>query len=143
MKHVSILPLHEATLTSIDSSHQLFSRVNDFMKYQGKPPFYDINIVGFEKNKQLGLYNIYSDKTIAQVQKTDVIVIPLLCGNFKKAIKENQKYTDWLLRQYHNSCEIVCLCVGSFYLASTGLLTEKKCVVHWSAKTEFARCFLK
>src|ERR1044072_6852262 len=100
MKHVSILPLYDATLTSIDSSYQLFSRVNDFMKYRGKPPFYNIEIVGIEKKTQLGIYNISSNKTIAQVKKTDVIVLPLLCGDFKKAIKENQKYTSWLLTQY-------------------------------------------
>lgn len=143
MKHVSILPLYDATLTSIDSSYQLFSRVNDFMKYQGKPPFYNIEIVGTEKNTQLGIYSISNDKTIEQVTNTDVIVIPLLCGNFKKAINENQKYTEWLLNQYNNGSEIVCLCVGSFYLASTGLLDEKKCAVHWAAKNEFAEYFPK
>ena len=141
MKHVSILPLYDATLTSIDSSYQLFSRVNDFMSYQGKPPFYNIEMVGLEKNTQLGLYNINNNKTIAEVKKTDVIVLPLLCGNFKKAIEENQKYTQWLLHQYQNGSEIVCLCVGSFYLASTGLLDDRKCAVHWAAKNEFAQLF--
>ena len=68
MKHVSILPLFDATLTSIDSSHQLFSRVNDFMKYQGKPLFYDVEIVGLTKSTALsnGLYTISADKTISQ-----------------------------------------------------------------------------
>ena len=141
MKHVSILPLYDATLTSIDSSYQLFSRVNDFMSYQGKPPFYNIEMVGLEKSTQLGLYNINNNKTIAEVKKTDVIVLPLLCGNFKKAIEENQKYTQWLLHQYQNGSEIVCLCVGSFYLASTGLLDDRKCAVHWAAKNEFAQLF--
>lgn len=143
MKHISILPLYDATLTSIDSSYQLFNRVNDFMKYQGKAPFYNIEIVGTEKNTQLGIYSINSDKTIEQVKNTDIIVIPLLCGNFKKAISENQKYTEWLLNQYNNGAEIICLCVGSFYLASTGLLDEKKCAVHWAAKNEFAEYFPK
>lgn len=143
MKHVSILPLYDATLTSIDSSFQLFSRVNDFMRYGGKSPFYDVEIVGVENNTQLGMYNISSNKTIAQVKKTDVIVLPLLCGNFVKAITENEKYTNWLLTQYHNSAEIVCLCVGSFYLASTGLLNGKKCAIHWAAKNEFASMFPK
>jgi len=143
MKHVSIIPLYDATLTSIDSSFQLFSRVNDFLKYQRKPAFYDIEIVGTEKNTQLGMYSINSNKTIADVKKTDVIVLPLLCGNFTKAIEENQKYTSWLLQQYHNGAEIVCLCVGSFYLASTGLLDGKKCAVHWAARNEFAGLFPK
>src|SRR5690349_11831865 len=87
MKHISILPLYDATLTSIDSTYQLFSRVNDFMRYQGKELFYDIEIVGLDQNTQLGIYNISSNKTIGEVNKTDVIVLPLLCGNFMKAIE--------------------------------------------------------
>jgi transcriptional regulator GlxA family with amidase domain len=143
MKHVSILPLYDATLTSIDSSHQLFSRVNDFMKYQGKPRFYDVEIVGLAKNTKLsnGLYTISVDKIISEVKKTDVIVVPLLCGNFKNAIEENRKYTDWLIGQFNHGAEIVCLCVGSFYLASTGLLRGQNCAVHWAAKKEFKEMF--
>lgn len=143
MKHVSILPLYDGTLTSIDSSHQLFNRVNDFMKYQGKPPFYDIEVVGLTDNTKFsnGLYTISSDKTIHQIKKTDVIVLPLLCGNFKTAIRENKQYTDWLITQYKNGAEIVCLCVGSFYLASTGLLDNKKCAIHWAAENEFKEMF--
>jgi transcriptional regulator GlxA family with amidase domain len=143
MKHVSILPLYDATLTSIDSSHQLFSRVNDFMHYQGKQSFYDIEIVGLSENTESskGLYTINTNKTIGQVKKTDLIVLPLLCGDFKKAIQENRAYTDWLISQYHEGAEIVCLCVGSFYLASTGLLDHKKCAVHWAVKNEFKEFF--
>ena len=137
------MPLYDATLTSIDSSHQLFSRVNDFMRYQGKSPFYDIEVVGLAKSIKLsnGLYTISADKTISQIERTDVIVLPLLCGNFKKAIRENEKYTDWLINQYHKGTEVVCLCVGSFYLASTGLLDNRKCAVHWAARNEFKEMF--
>jgi transcriptional regulator GlxA family with amidase domain len=143
MKHVSILPLYDATMASIDSSYQLFNRVNDFMKYQNKSPYYNVEIVGVTKNTELskGLYNICADNTIDKISKTDVIVLPLLCGDFKKAISENEKYTDWIRTQYHNNTEIVCLCVGSFYLASTGLLDDKKCAVHWAAKNEFKGMF--
>lgn len=143
MKHVSILPLYDATMTSIDSSYQLFSRVNDFMRYQGKPAFYDIEITGLTRDTKLngGLYSISANKSIADVTKTDVVVIPLLCGDFKRAIEENAKYTPWLIDQYNNGAEIVCLCVGSFYLASTGLLDNRQCVVHWAAKNEFAAMF--
>ena len=143
MKHVSILPLYDSTLTSIDSSHQIFTRVNDFMKYQGKPPFYNVEIVGVAKNVKLGdnLYTISANKTLDQVKKTDVIVLPLLCGDFPRAITRNKKYSDWLIRQYNRSAEIVCLCVGSFFLASTGLLNDRKCAVHWAAKNEFRSMF--
>jgi transcriptional regulator GlxA family with amidase domain len=143
MKHVSILPLYDSTLTSIDSSHQLFSRINDFMKYQGKLPFYEIEIVGVKKETKLnnGLYHIHSDKTIDEISKTDVVVVPLLCGDFPKAILKNEGYKEWIITQYCNNAEIVCLCVGSFFLASTGLLKERKCAVHWAAKNEFKTMF--
>lgn len=143
MKHISILPLYDSTLTSIDSTHQMLTRVNDFMKYQGKSPFYNVEIVGLKKETKLneGLYSVYADKTINQIEKTDVIILPLLCGDFPKAISKNKKYSDWVIAQYHNNAEIVCLCVGSFFLASTGLLNERKCAVHWAAKNEFKAMF--
>jgi transcriptional regulator GlxA family with amidase domain len=75
------------------------------------------------------------------VTKSDVIVIPLLCGNFPRAIKENAVYRDWVVSKYHEGAEIVCLCVGSFFLASTGLLNEKRCSIHWAAKHEFHEMF--
>ena len=113
------------------------------MKYQGKPPFYNVEIVGVEKMTQLnnGLYHIHTDKTINEIAKTDVIVIPLLCGDFPEAISKNKKYKEWIIAQYHNNAEVVCLCVGSFFLASTGLLKDKKCAVHWAAKNEFKTMF--
>jgi transcriptional regulator GlxA family with amidase domain len=143
MKHISILPLYDATLTSIDSAHQLFSRVNDFMHYQGKPDFYQVEVVGMERNikQNGGLYAICADKTIDEIKKTDVIVIPLLCGDFRETILKNERYTEWVTTQYNNNAEIVCLCVGSFFLASTGLLKGRKCAVHWAAKNEFKARF--
>ena len=113
------------------------------MKYQGKPPFYDVEIVGLGQNVKLngGLYNIHPDKTIFQIEKTDVIVLPLLCGDFAEAISKNKKYKDWVIAQYANNAEIVCLCVGSFFLASTGLLKDSKCAVHWAAQNEFNAMF--
>ncbi len=113
------------------------------MKYQRKPPFYHVEIVGVEKKTKFnnGLYNIHADKMISDISKTDVIVIPLLCGDFPGAISKNKMYTEWVIAQYHNNAEIVCLCVGSFFLASTGLLKDKKCAVHWAAKNEFKATF--
>ena len=113
------------------------------MKYQRKPPFYNVEVVGLVKKTKLnnGLYSVVADKTIFQVEKTDVIVLPLLCGDFAKAILKNKKYKDWLVAQYLNNAEIVCLCVGSFFLASTGLLKDRECAVHWAAKNEFKTMF--
>lgn len=143
MKQVSILTIEDATITSIDSSHQVLSRVNDFLKYQGKAPFYNVELAGHQKNISLnkGLYNIQVDKTLDEIKKTDLIVIPLLCGNFSKTMQQNEPYRQWVTDQYHAGAEIVSLCVGSFFLASTGLLNQRKCAIHWAAKNEFTTMF--
>lgn len=130
-------------MSSIDSSYQILSRVDDFLKYSGNPPFYTVEIVGLKKNTKLnnGLYNIKVDKIINEIEHTDVIVIPLICGDFTKTFKRNEQYSAWILSQYHTGAEIVCLCVGSFFLASTGLLKGRKCAIHWAAKNEFETMF--
>ena len=133
MKHVSILTLYDATLTSIDSSHQIFTRVNDFMRYQNRPPFYEVELVGLNKDMDLGggLYSIHADKTIDEVKETDVVVIPLLCGDFKAAIKKNSRYRDWVIAQHHRKADIVCLCVG--------ILLSR---IHWTVERKAVCCSL-
>lgn len=143
MKHISILPLQYATINSIDSSQQLLSRVNDFLRYQQKDPYFTVEIVGLQKSVQLnnGLYNINANTTIAEVKKTDIVILPLLCGDFPNAIQANEGYREWVRSQYRAGAEIAALCVGSFFLASTGLLDGKKCAIHWAAKEEFRTMF--
>lgn len=130
-------------MSCIDSSYQILSRVNDFLKYSGKAPFYTVEIVGLKKNTELnnGLYCINVNSTVSEIKKTDVIVIPLICGDFSGTFQKNEQYCDWILSQYHKGAEIVSLCVGSFFLASTGLLKGRKCAIHWAAKNEFEAMF--
>lgn len=143
MKHITILALHDATMSCIDSSYQILTRVNDFLKYQGKAPFYTVEIVGLAKHTLLnkGLYSINVNRTIDQVEKTDMVIIPLLCGDFAMALEANEEYADWVTAQYQKGAELVSLCVGSFFLAGTGLLNGRKCAIHWAAKNEFQGMF--
>jgi len=121
----------------------MLTRVNDFLRYQQKEPYFNVELVGLQKNIQLnnGLYNVNANTTISEVKRTDIVILPLLCGDFPKAIQANEGYREWVLSQYRNGAEIAALCVGSFFLASTGLLNKKKCAIHWAAKEEFRTMF--
>lgn len=143
MKHISILVLKDATMTSVDGAFQLLSRINDFLKYQGKPPFYTIELVGLESQTAIthGMYTIHANKLLKDVPRTDVVIIPIICGDFAKIIAANKDYNYWITKQYDEGAEIVSLCAGSFYLASTGLLDGKKCAMHWAAANEFKSMF--
>lgn len=143
MKHISILALKDSTINSIDGTVQLFTRVNDFLKYKGQKPFYKIEVVGITKDTILnnGLYTINADKLLENVKKTDLIVIPITCNDFTKTIKANEAFSSWIIKQYKMGAEVASLCVGTFFLASTGLLDGKKCATHWAVTNDFKRMF--
>ncbi|HXS38226.1 MAG TPA: helix-turn-helix domain-containing protein [Flavipsychrobacter sp.] len=145
MKHITILALHHATLTSIDGAFQLLSRVNDFLVYQGKKPFYKIEIVGIHQTAKLnnGLYNIKVHQQLKNVKKTNLIIVPITCGDFGETIKINKPFTSWLIDQYNKGAEIASFCVGAFFLASTGLLDNKECSTHWAISDQFKKHYPK
>jgi len=145
MKHISILVLEGATLTSLDGTHQLFTRINDFLRYNGQKEFYSIDLVATKEQTTLnnGLYKIRATKTIDEKFKTDLIIIPIICGDFSKMNKANEVFTDWVKEQYRKGSEIASLCVGSFFLASTGILDGKECATHWASQNDFQNMFPK
>ncbi len=143
MKHVSILVLNEAKLNSIEEPHQAFNETNNILTSKGKNPMFEVHLVGLTKEVHLnnGLYTVTPQLVIDEVETTDLIIIPAVHGNVSKAIKLNEKFVPWIVKQYSKGAEVASLCVGAFLLASTGLLNGKQCSTHWRAANEFRNAF--
>lgn len=143
MKHISILVLQHAILSSIDAPRQLFTKVNEFLIQQGKLPLFDVRLVGITKETMINddTCIIRSDELLDNVTRTDLIIVPMICGNFNEAVAANKKFAPWVVNQYKNKTEIASLCVGAFFLASTGLLNDKTCSIHWGAANDFKKMF--
>ncbi|WP_424494657.1 GlxA family transcriptional regulator [Salinimicrobium sp. GXAS 041] len=145
-KHVSILiPKGHSSLVNIVGTHQLFNQVNGFLKEQGKPPIFKVELVGLEKPtlQTNGLFSVNPEKHIDEISHTHLIIIPAIHDDFKRTFQQNQEFTPWLQKQYKQGAEIASLCVAAFYLASTGLLNGKQCSTHWIHASEFRRMFPK
>jgi transcriptional regulator GlxA family with amidase domain len=144
MKHISILvPEGDLSVTNIEGTHQIFSEVNGFHARAGRPPLFTIQLVGLRKESRVkkGLFTIHPDILVSNDIKTDLIIIPAIQSDMKKALEANQPFIPWLISQYKNGAEIASLCIGSFLLASTGLLNGKKCATHWIAANDFRKMF--
>ncbi|MEP6746634.1 MAG: helix-turn-helix domain-containing protein [Bacteroidota bacterium] len=143
MKHLSILVLHDITLPSLDISRTLFTRVNDFLKEKGEQPIFNIELVGLTKVTQTdgGLYSIRVDKLLQEVDETNLIIIPQVCGSFPAILDHNADFVPWITDKYKKGAEIASLCVGAFLLASTGLLKGRQCATHWATANEFRKMF--
>lgn len=143
MKRVSILVPESSVLQAIADPQYLFSAVNQFMVMSGKMPLFDVQLVGLHKVVKLndGLYSVNTTQLLKDVKSTDLVVIPALFGDMKRAIAQNQKLIPWINDQYNKGAEVASLCVGAFLLASTGLLDGKKCSTHWGFQNEFREMF--
>ncbi|MEJ6978960.1 helix-turn-helix domain-containing protein [Pedobacter sp. P351] len=143
MKHISILIPKGAILGSLEGSRQLFSQVNEFFKAKGAPPVFDVQLVGLTKETSLsgGSFTAHANLLIGDVKKTDLIIIPALDGEITGAIENNRDFIPWIVEHYKSGAEVASLCLGAFLLASTGLLSGRKCATHWMAENAFRNMF--
>jgi transcriptional regulator GlxA family with amidase domain len=143
MKHISILVPKGAILGSIEGPRQLLQGVNAYFSSMGKPPLFQIQLVGLSKETLLagGLYTINADRTINDIAKTDLIIIPAIDGDMKKGLEENKDFIPWITKHYKAGAEVASLCIGAFLLASTGLIDGRRCATHWMAANEFRKMF--
>ncbi|HET8737418.1 MAG TPA: helix-turn-helix domain-containing protein [Pricia sp.] len=146
MKHISILvPEGDSSLSNLEATYKMFNMTNDALQKTGKDPMFEIHLVGTHQKACLsnGLFSIMPDTTIADVTKTDLIIIPAIHGDYKKVVSANGAFIPWMTEQYKNGAEIASLCIGAFLLASTGLLDGRGCATHWLAARDFREMFPK
>jgi len=143
MKTVSILILETSVPAAIVDPRYMFSAVNEFYKSAGHQPFFKIQLVGLTKEVKLndGLFSVHPDVLMKDVKKTDLIIIPAIGGDVKLAIKKNKEFLPWIAQQYKAGAEVASLCIGSFILASTGLMKGKECSTHWLFANDFKDMF--
>ena len=142
MKHITIIVTRGAILGNIEGPRQLFTEVNQLLINTGEKALFKIQLAGLSKESQLndGLYTITTD-LLQSIKKTDLIIIPAMYGDLRKAVEVNKEFIPWIKKQYEKGAEVASLCLGAFLLASTGLLNGKKCSTHWLAANAFKNMF--
>jgi transcriptional regulator GlxA family with amidase domain len=143
MKNVFILVPESSVLAAIVDPRYMFTAVNEFMKSAGKPPLFNVQLIGLQKEVKLseGLFSVHTDARVGQNPKADLILIPALSGNIEVAIEKNRAFIPWIISQYKEGAEVASLCIGAFLFASTGLLDGKSCSTHWLFANQFRTMF--
>jgi len=143
MKHVSILVPEMAVIEAVADPLYMFKAVNQFLLSAGKPALFHVQLVGLSKEIKLdnSAFSVHTDLLLKDVKETDLVFIPALSGDLKKALEINKGFVPWIIKQYEKGAEVASLCLGAFMLASTGLLNGKKCSTHWLSANEFRSMF--
>lgn len=145
-KHVSILiPRGHTSLVNVVGTHQILNQVNTFVQEKGKPALFEVELVGISNptDQTNGLFSVHPEKSIGDISKTDLIIIPAIHDDPEVALAQNREFIPWLKQQYKGGAEIASLCVAAFFLASTGLLDGKQCSTHWIHADGFRKMFPK
>lgn len=143
MKNISILVPETAVIEAVADPRYMFTAVNEFLKSQGKPALFRVQLVGLTRDVKVadGIFTIHADATIKTAIKPDLIIIPAISGNLENAVRLNKGFLPWIEMHYKNGAEVASLCIGAFILASTGLLNGKTCSTHWLFANEFRDMF--
>lgn len=143
MKHITILVPRGAVLGSIEGPRLVFTEVNALLKRMGKPPLFQVQLAGLAHETPVcgGMYNVHTELLTEDIDRTDLVIIPAVDGNPADALEANRDFIPWIIQQYKQGAEVASLCLGAFLLASTGLITGRKCTTHWAAANDFRRMF--
>ena len=129
--------------SSLFGAIEIFEKANEFYTNNNEQPYYDIQIVGSDVHQALlnTNFSINQLKNVAEVKKTDCIIVPGFDGKDDYSIEKNSTAILWMTDQYKNGAEIASLCTGTFLLAATDLLKGKECSTHWKAEDSFTKRF--
>ena len=146
MKHISILvPKGQYSIVNIAGAHQILNWANEWFIQQTRKPLFKIDFVGYAKpaKDELGIYSVTAPKSIEEIPKTDLIIVPAVHSPHSEAIQQNKLAIQWITNQYQNGSEIAAFCIGVFLLAETGLLDGKSCSTHWGEALALQRMYPK
>ena len=144
MRHVTILGFDYAFASAITGMSDLLSSVGVTWNYiQGTPiqKEFDVCIATLDGKavKCANGLTISTHHDIADIEKTDLLIIPTIAGDIAQTLALNQKVLPWLVKMHEQGADIVSNCTGAFLLAESGLLDHKKATTHWGFVEEFKR----
>jgi transcriptional regulator GlxA family with amidase domain len=100
MKHVSILILEgDCSMTNIEGTHQILCRANDYLAEDGKPPAFNVQLVGNNGETRIkkGLFTVRPDALLQEEGHTDLIIIPAVHGSMPQIMAGNEQMLQWIV----------------------------------------------
>lgn len=147
MKHLTILVPDSQTgpntISCIVGTYHVFTEANRYYDQLNREPIFNIELAGVSKQSNFvnGLLTVVTQKDIATIQKTDLIIVPAVISNFSAIEAGNSMLSAWILDHYTKGANVASICTGAYLLASTGLLDNKNCSIHWKSAANFHKLF--
>ncbi len=146
MKHITVLTFPRALGTSITLPVEMLNAADAHQRVQqpGSPRLtIDIASIDGEPVSITGGIEIRPNRTLADIEQTDLIIIPGMWGNPKPILRRYPFIMDWLSKQHQQEALICATGTGVCFLAEAGLLDNKAATTHWYYFEQFKKDYPK
>jgi transcriptional regulator GlxA family with amidase domain len=143
---LAVLITQHHRLLSLAAILDVFDSVNRFYKDEEKPPFFEIELIGNDRDmvsRELQRKYIFTELETATSLPEMVLVPAFSAIDPKMAIQDNVVFAPLLLQCLQRDTPIASFCTGAFLLAGFGLLDQKKATTHIDARIGFTSAFPK
>lgn len=97
------------------------------------------SIDGSPARSPYGGMAIVPETSIAEVKRSDIIIVPTSGPLFDEKLIESSALLPWLRKHYAAGAYIAGVCAGAIYLAKAGLLDGKRATTHWAVAADVMR----
>jgi transcriptional regulator GlxA family with amidase domain len=143
--HVSILALEYGSITDTIGVADTLYKSGMLYHYffgTGQKSGFKIELALLNKNDSFQpISTLFNCRSITEIKKTDIIIVPAVYGNMEKCIRMNMAYAMWLAEQHKRGAWIGSISTGSFLVAAAGLIKGEPAFTHYLYKPDFMRLF--
>lgn len=135
-KHIAFLVIPDATLLDITGPYEVFSQAIECAQVHNKDskPPYELHTISVDRRNVVtasGLV-IQCQETINSLDyKIDTLFIPGVPNSLLDQYKPKPKTLTWIREQSKAVRRTCSVCSGTFLLAESGILNDKKVTTHW------------
>ncbi|WP_103734409.1 GlxA family transcriptional regulator [Pseudomonas sp. GZJR-8] len=134
--HITLLLADRCSAANATLAMEVLSAANLF----ADSPCFEVVLASLDGQAVVtwGGQRLEVDCSVAQVARTDLVLIPGFLFTLKEVLPTFAAYGAWLREQHGRGAVLASMCTAAFLLAETGLLQGLRATTHW-AFTKFFR----
>jgi transcriptional regulator GlxA family with amidase domain len=137
--HVTLLLADQCSAASATMALEVLSAANLFADTAEAPFQVVIASLDGEEVAAWGGQSLRVDRSIDQIARTDLVLIPGFLFTLKDALPAFCAYGPWLRQQHARGAVVASMCTAAFMLAEAGMLHGIRATTHWAFADLFRR----
>lgn len=144
LQHVSLLVVDQMLCSSTAIPVEMLEAVRARLKVARNPDAqFVVETVSIEQGsvQLLGGLSLNAERSLDQIDKTSLIVVPALWRNPVTQIARLGPVMDWIAQHYRQGASLFAVGTGAYLLAEAGILEGKAATTHWAYQKHFSKMY--